>query len=265
MEWYKFNLLKFIRSDKSQENRYLPNPLYPDDVFLVSYPKSGNTWVRFLIANLINKNPEDIVDFHSVQKIVPEVIRNNEFLDKLERPRVIKSHGTYTEYPKVIYLVRDGRDVYVSYYFYRLNRLGENISFYDFLKRQDHYPCLWKNHVESWLFRQNNRSKILLVKYEDILLDCRQVLNRIINFIGLQVTEEQIIGAIAGSKFDNMRKLEKQRGRPYKEEEKGPDIFMRQGQQGNWHDFFGIEERRIFKFREGNTLIKLGYEKNHNW
>lgn len=218
-----------------------------------------------MIANIIKKKPEDLVDFHSVQKIVPEVIRNNEFIEQLDRPRVIKSHAIYTKYPKVIYLVRDGRDVYVSYYFYRLNKFTKEIAFYDFLKRQDHYPCLWGNHVESWLFSKNKVSNILVVKYEDILSDCRKELNRLIKFIGLEVTEEQIIDAIAASKFDNMRQLEKERGRPYKEEEKGPDIFMRQGKQGNWHDFFCIEEKRFFKSREGKILIKLGYEESDNW
>ncbi|HBL10717.1 MAG TPA: hypothetical protein DD379_04800 [Cyanobacteria bacterium UBA11162] len=265
MQWHKFNLFNLKKNDKFPSNPYLPNPLYPDDVFLVSYPKSGNTWVRFLIANIIKKNPEDIVDFHSIQKFVPEVIRNNEFIEQLERPRVIKSHGTYTDYPKVIYLVRDGRDVYVSYYFYRLNKFSEGITFHDFFKRQDHYPCLWGDHVKSWLFGKNNKPNILVIKYEDILHDCTEVLKRIINFIGLEVTEDEIIGAIEASRFENMRKLEKERGRPYKEKEKGPDIFMRQGKQGNWRDFFGIEERKVFKSREGELLIRLGYEENDNW
>jgi len=259
----------FKRTIKSQKKRelkrkiYLPNKIYSDDVFLVSYPKSGNTWIRFLLASVLKQDND--IDFHTIQTLIPEVGRNNEAINKLDRPRIIKSHATYLKYPKVIYLVRDGRDVYVSYYFYRLKRLPEETTFRDFLARQDHYPCLWGEHVQSWLFNQNKKSNILLIRYEDLLWDCLDQLNRIVKFIGIEATENQLKQAVKSCQFENMRQLEIERGRPYKEEEKGPDIFLRQGKKGNWREFFGREEKAIFKAREGKILMRLGYEENNNW
>jgi len=54
--------------------------VFPDDTFLVSYPKSGNTWARFLIANLIH--PGEKIDFSNVNRIIPgpEVTRNRELM-----------------------------------------------------------------------------------------------------------------------------------------------------------------------------------------
>lgn len=259
----KFQLLNFAKK-KKKTNLYLPDPLYPDDVFLASYPKSGNTWVRFLIANLIKQKEEEIIDFNTIQEIIPEVVRNEEAIRTLARPRIIKSHATHTEYPKVIYIVRDGRDVYVSYYFYRQNKLGNNISFKDFLKRRDHYPCLWGEHVNSWLFSKNKSTNILVVKYEDLIINCLEQLKRIVNFIGLEATEKQLQSSVEASNFENMRRLEVERGRPYQTKER-VEVFVRKGKPGNWRDFFGLEEKAIFNSREGKFLIKLGYEIDNNW
>jgi tetratricopeptide (TPR) repeat protein len=93
-------------------SQWMPSTLYPDDIFITSYPKSGNTWLRFLLANLLKQQDEEI-DFHTVHNYVPEVGKQEEIIKTLRRPRVMKSHAPYiSEYPKVIYLIRDGRDVY---------------------------------------------------------------------------------------------------------------------------------------------------------
>ena len=61
--------------------------VFPDDTFLVSYPKSGNTWARFLIANLIH--PGEKIDFSNVNRIIPgpEVTRNRALM-RTPRPRI---------------------------------------------------------------------------------------------------------------------------------------------------------------------------------
>ncbi|MGH9453777.1 MAG: hypothetical protein ACRD2O_07390, partial [Terriglobia bacterium] len=45
--------------------------ILPDDIFLVSFPKSGNTWTRFLIGNLVH--PEELITFANVSRIVPDI------------------------------------------------------------------------------------------------------------------------------------------------------------------------------------------------
>jgi hypothetical protein len=240
---------------------WLPDTIYPDDVFIVSYPKSGNTWLRFLLANLLNE--QDEINFHTVHKYIPEVGKQKDIVKTLKRPRIMKSHAPYIhEYPKVIYLIRDGRDVYVSYYFHRLKQLSPGCSFGEFLKRQDHYPCTWGEHVSSWLYGPP-QSNLLLIKYEDLICDSREQLNRIANYLGIMRTEDQLKSASEKSSFDNMRRLELEQGRFY--EDQGPKVFMRKGKSGDWNDFFGKDEKSIFRSREGDILIKLGYETNEKW
>jgi estrone sulfotransferase len=240
----------------------LPNKIYPDDVLIVSYPKSGNTWLRFLLANLL-KLPGDEIDFHTVHKYIPEAGKEKDDFVELSRPRIIKSHACKaSEYPRVVYLIRDGRDVYVSYYFHRLKQLPPDTTFRKFLERQDHYPGTWGEHVESWLFR-GSHPNMLIVRYEDLCSDCFIQLKRIVGFIGLELTERQLKIAIDNSSFEKMRRIELERGRKFKD--KGPDLFTRSGKPGDWKKYFGMEEKEIFKLREGPTLNKLGYEINNKW
>src|SRR5437660_7753546 len=85
--------------------------VFDDDVFVVSYPRSGNTWTRFLIANLLH--PEEPATFLNIGRLVPDAeVQSSRYMRGIPSPRVIKSH-TYFDprYPRVIYIVRDPRDV----------------------------------------------------------------------------------------------------------------------------------------------------------
>src|ERR1019366_2584136 len=83
----------------------------PDDIFLVSYPKSGNTWTRFLLGNLLN--PDEGITFANVERKVPDIYAESKrTLKKAPRPRLIKSHECFDpRYRRVIYIVRDPRDL----------------------------------------------------------------------------------------------------------------------------------------------------------
>jgi len=89
--------------------------VFSDDVFLVSYPRSGNTWTRFLLGNLIDQ--KDPLTFSNIESRIPEIYFNNDrFLRQLPRPRLLKSHECFQpHYPHVIYIVRDPRDVEISF------------------------------------------------------------------------------------------------------------------------------------------------------
>src|SRR5215470_17884303 len=94
----------------------------PDDTFLVSYPKSGNTWMRFLIANLLQQNPP--VGLLDADDLIPIVDgKSKKFFDNMKSPRIIKSHFSFIPaYKRVIYVVRDPRDVVMSQYHYQIKR-----------------------------------------------------------------------------------------------------------------------------------------------
>ncbi len=76
-----------LGTDKAERNF----AVYPDDTFLVSYPRSGNTWTRFLIANLMY--PAECVTFANIERLIPDTAsQSNRALKRTSRPRIIKTH-----------------------------------------------------------------------------------------------------------------------------------------------------------------------------
>src|SRR5256886_17276683 len=68
--------------------------VFDDDVFIVSYPRSGNTWTRFLIGNLVYH--DDPVTFANVEARIPEIyLFPDRILRSLSRPRILKSHECF--------------------------------------------------------------------------------------------------------------------------------------------------------------------------
>jgi len=239
-------------------------PIYPSDIFIVSYPRSGNTWVRFLLANLIRYDSGKPVDFYSVHQIIPalEVRAHREILRAMPPPRLIKSHNPYdSRFQRVIYILRDGRDVMVSYYYYLTGQGRFEGSFLDFLKKKDLRPCLWHEHVESWL-QAGVQCDLLLVRYEDLLRQPEAELERMARFAGLPCSQERLHWAVLNSSFDAMRRTEKQKGRAFGSRNLD---FVRKGIVGDWQSHFGPAHKEVFKSYANQTLLRLGYAGSEDW
>ncbi len=109
-----------------------PFKIRPDDVFLCSYPRSGNVWVRYALMNCIF--PDDALQLKDLNAVLPNVHDRLARVADLRSPRIIKTQfALRREYPKVIYLLRDGRDVCVSFYNYRKRLFGYGGSFDEFV------------------------------------------------------------------------------------------------------------------------------------
>lgn len=244
-----------IKKAVGRNQPFIPEELRRDDVFVVSYPKSGNTWVRFLLANALYPGAD--VDFHTIHGLVPEVGKEDMRRATLPPPRILKSHAPYrAAYPRVIYILRDGRDVYTSYYHYRKPNLPDGTTFEDFL-RGDHWPTRWAAHVQGWVDAASARDDILVVRFEDLKDDSARELRRMLDFIGeTYISANRIQEAVEESSFHNMRRLEEKRGRKY-----GPDTrFVRKGKAGSHQELFTQKAREIIWQEEGRMLRNLGYE-----
>jgi len=242
--------------------------VFPDDTFLVSYPKSGNTWARFLIANLVH--PHAKIDFSNVNRMIPgpEVTRNRDLM-RTPRPRIIKSHQYFDpRYRRVIYIVRDPRDVVVSQYHFQRKRklLADQYPLSEYVGRfvagQTSFYGSWGEHVASWLATRHGRPGFLLLRYEDMVEDTARELSKVASFLGLSSTPEMVLQAVERSSADRMRALEKSQAQLFTSTKNTrQDIpFVRKAEAGGWRS--ALPEACALQLDEawGNLMQWLGYE-----
>ncbi|WP_136810714.1 sulfotransferase domain-containing protein [Desulfosediminicola flagellatus] len=223
------------------------------DVFLVSFPKSGNTWMRFLLSNLLKDNENEKINFYNVHDFCPEWEKRKCENKRLTCPQIYKSHSSYDKnFQKVIYIVRDPRDVYISYYHFMKKTIPLSWDLAAFIEKYDGPYGTWSNHVLSWIGEK--RPNVIVIKYEDLLLNTYNVLLKVLKFSGIQVNEDRIRKAIKQSSFESMSKIERDEGRKYGD---GETVFVRKGRSGQWRDVFGDKELVAFHKKEDCTLIQM--------
>ena len=263
------------RTKLSLEFSYLPQ-IRSDDVFIIAHPRSGSTWLRTMLVNIMQRGAHSNPDVFNRLIPSPSVRSIRSILNtwSLSSPRVLTSHTSYLPgLPKVVYLVRDGRDVLVSYYHYVVHRKSkinhtqvsaDAIDFPEFFERyyQGYYRYIWHQHVESWLTRgkQALGERMLVVRFEEMQSDPQSVVSQIALFAGLTTEPDQVAAAVREADLENMRKIEKQRwqakglGTPDK-----TSRFYRSGRSKNWKSFFTPELREEFLSRSAKAMRLSGY------
>lgn len=209
------------------------------DVFLASYPKSGNTWLKFMLAHLLGGREADLDNDSTViadvgsHRATPRVLPAG--------ARLIKTHEPYRRpqkrfYRRAIYLIRDGRDVAVSYYYTLIRRGLYEGDFGPFLRLflsggVDGYGP-WHRHVESWLSNPlRDHGALLVLKYEDLLEDPAGNLSASLEFLGVPVTRQRAEQTVRAYTADRMR--ERERHSRFHERKQRRDImFVRAARAG---------------------------------
>jgi hypothetical protein len=243
-------------------------PAFPDDVFLVSYPKSGNTWMRFLVGNLVYT--DEPVTFANVEWRVPSIYGlPNRKLRVLPRPRYIKTHEHFhPDYKTVIYVVRDPRDVAISYYHYlvKIKQLPTGSSVDAFVPNfiaERIYARFgpWADHVISWLAMSPSR-KFLFIRYEDLLSDTVVELAKVAVLLGIAPEEERLKRAVELSTARRMRGLEKEQSEKWSTT-KGTRAnvpFVRAAKSGQWSEVLSPESVAAIEGTWGPIMQFLGYK-----
>lgn len=229
------------------------------DVFVGSYPRSGSTWLRFMLLEILAGQASG---FANTNEMLPDVGRHEAGARVLPNGgRLIKTHEPFRpEYKRAIYLVRDPRDVALSEFAYQ-QALGFAASDFDryvvrFMRQGVNPFGSWLEHAASWMkAAESGRAEILSVKFEQLKQRPHEELGRIVDFLGMPEVKVRISRAIENNSLARMKEKEKQN--PQRASAKGR--FIRSGSAGGWRSNFTERQAQLVQQYGGSLLARLGY------
>ncbi|KPJ06275.1 Sulfotransferase 1C4 [Papilio machaon] len=272
-----------LMSDYKHDAENIYNmPLRHDDIFLLTFPRSGTTWTQELVWLLVSD-----LDHSTAAKVplsFPMLMHNNivehlnkehannpdnlktlqlmrtpgsEQVAKMPSPRFIRTHlplsllpPTLLDSTKVVYVARDPRDVAVS--FYHLSREFKSYNFNGgfktywslFVRDLVYWSPFFEHLKEAW--RMRHHPNMLFLFYEELLQDLPATVQRVANFLGKQYRADQISELCTYLKFENFKKNPSVRFGNLKEygmmAPKGE--FIRKGKSGGWRNYFDEDMTR---------------------
>lgn len=229
--------------------------------YVASFPRSGNTWIRSILIDLLKPNTIDVNPifrkwFGMINKHQIPEINYNQLTDS--KYTMIKSHGRYETTKMgipIIYLVRDGRDSTISYYHFNVDHRGYTEDFNSYFDRHigenrmnsyrervlREFMGDWSENALSYV----NRNNVLILRYEDLIRDTLSGVHEMLNFIGVKIDADLIEKSVeAGQQRLKDKNLRHDRPR---------------GVSKNWREFMNAEQQRQFGERHRSALDLYGY------
>jgi hypothetical protein len=239
--------------------------ILPDDNFIVSYPKSGNTWVRFLLANILF-NEEDI-NFQNISDYILDIYENNhDHIAYKHHPRYLKSHEYFDpRYKKIVFVVRDPRDVLISFYYHQLKSMqikdGYPIEKFadSFIKGSVGKFGSWQENVGSWIGARQDDPSFLIIKYENLIQNANKEVLKITNHFNINTNQTIIEKAVSKSSFENMKKTEKEKKFKGRGKFREDILFVRSGKPGDWKNVLPISISDTIEKEWGRLMKKFNY------
>ena len=233
-------------------------------VYLVSYPRSGNTLVRTYFSILQGRPQLSVYDGDVVGSTQAALTRT---LDHVE---IIKSHQMPTDAGAMIYLVRDGRNATLSFLYMAFlfggHQFSELAEVYDGIRQLDGAEGCWADHVALAL-QQSKTRKTLFVRYEDLICRPEATLARMAHAADAEIPAEILSECVCRQKVpdDYVRN-------PYNGYLDEPaknsiyDVLRRYRREDYWRRIFDARSKQYFH-ESGATrwLLHFGYERSADW
>jgi len=199
-------------------------------------------------------NALKLTQLTKINPIIPKIQVIHDDEPQVKRPDELITKKNGYKWGKVIFLVRDPRDVIVSLYFQEKKRLKEEVgTLEEFIFRERGGIETIVEYYNIWLNNRDIPKDFLLVSYEGLHKNPTYELSRVLEFIGIEeVSNEVVQQAVEYSSFDNMRKMEEQdkfksdKLRPG--DPRDPESFKtRKGRVGGYREYLGEKEQERLK------------------
>jgi len=123
------------------------------------------------------------------------------------------------------------------------------------------YLSTWSTHVRSWIHADD--FPVLIIRYEDLLLDSLGVFRQLIQFLGWHFDEGRLTRAVRCSSFNALRQIEGRQGFQEVSAKSRSGKFFRRGQSGAWTERLSENQRQRLVNDHGETMQLLGYRASH--
>lgn len=236
------------------------------DIFVVTYLKSGTTWMQVILYNLLT---DGNMDFNHIYDVSPWP-RNQSFkgvpvekLNEMPAPRILKSHDDYSFFDKdmkgkIIFVYRDGRDVAVSLYHHNKNYLDPDLTFdgnFEEFFTKDKAVMNWFKYTNEWLENKDNLN-VLYVSYEQLKSNFDETLQKIATFVGVELNEEIVSRVKKHSSFEYMKQHELKFGEiPPVNNKKVYNQFIRNGKSGEGLEYMNEQQKEYFSQKHHELIM----------
>jgi hypothetical protein len=229
--------------------------------FIVSYPKTGRTWLRVMLGKAIS------LKYHLDEKFVLDTLRMTKqagmspSVFSHDGPFLLQNNVPYHELKfnrglygnkKVIFLVRDIRDTLVSSYFQQSKRTKvEKFNLGDFIRDERFGARKIVTFYNLWFTHREVPKDFLLIRYEEMHSKPTEVLRSVMAFLNSGEVEQVVLdAAVSYGSFNHMRNME--------EKNAFGDSMLRPGTE-NDNDSYKVRRGKIGGFVDYFTKEDLGY------
>ncbi|XP_015356023.1 amine sulfotransferase-like [Marmota marmota marmota] len=235
-----------------------------DDVFIVTYPKSGTIWTQQILSLIYfegHRNRTEDIKTIDRAPFFEYNIHNLDFI-KMPSPRLFASHLPYYLVPKglknkkakILYIYRNPKDVLVSFFHFSnwVARLKPSDTFENFMEMFLDGQVMgsrWFDHIRGW-YEHRHDFNIQFMSYEDMKKDLRSAVLKICRFLEKELSEEVVDTVVKQASFQNMKTNPQANYHDIIKYEIGmrsdKGHFLRKGTTGDWKHHFTMEQNERF-------------------
>ncbi|XP_029801396.1 amine sulfotransferase-like [Suricata suricatta] len=232
-----------------------------DDVFIVTYPKSGTIWFQQILSLIYSEEHRKRTGNRSTVDQVPFMEYNfrKKNIVKRPSPRLFVTHLPYYLFPsgmqnnkaKIIYIYRNPKDVLCSYFYFFKNVALQLTGSFDELFEQflegKVIGSLWFDHIKGW-YEHKSLFNIQFMIYEEMKKNFRGSIVKVCKYLGKELIDEDMDAVVTQAMFENMKSDPRANYDSIMEIVGIPTNghFLRKGTIGDWKNHMTVEQNERF-------------------